>query len=260
MANKTLYVRDRDLPLWDLAQDQLGQSISALFTEFLRERVKVMNVIVHVIRSAPNSQDLAVMFLPVGPTGTSGAGSPRYVQEPDLVEFLQTSGVASSVATKIASDLKTDQSVSELTTITRRRSVMTERFQAGTQYGDWNGTAAADEFGGNIDDKFDELFEATGKVDPDKEIMIGFEFYYSEGMFLCSGYFHPLPEENDGGYYPTLNRNFQKDQINPIQVKQVRVELTLEEFFKYFKRFNVVLIKGALDIVGREYEVIESED
>jgi hypothetical protein len=259
MANKTLYVRDSDLPLWDMAQDQLGQSISALFSEFLRERVKTMNVFVHVLRSAPHSQDLAVMFSAVEPTGSGGPGSPQYVQEPKLVEFLEKSGIGSSLATKIASDLKSTQSVSELTTITRRRSAMSQRFQAGTQYGDWKGTAAADEFG-DITDKFDELFESTGKIDPDKEIMIGFEFYHSEGTFLCSGYFHPLPEENDRGYYPTVNAQLQKDQINPIQVKKVRVELTLEEFFKYFKRFNVVLLNGAMDIGGREYEVIEGKD
>ena len=134
---------------------------------------------------------------------------------------------------------------------------MSERFQAGVQYGDWKGTAAADQFG-DVTDKFDEVFEATGKVDPEKEIMIGFEFYYSEGMFQCSGYFHPVPEENDGGYYPTLDAKFQKDRVNPIQVKKVDVELTLEEFFKYFKRFNVVLVNGAMDIIGSEYEVTDA--
>ena len=136
---------------------------------------------------------------------------------------------------------------------------MSERFQARTQYEDWKGTASADEFG-DMTDKLDELFEATGKIDPAKEIMIGFEFYHGEGMFLCSGYFHPLPGENDGGYYPSLNAKFQKDQINPIQVKKVDVELTLEEFFKCFKRFNVVLLNGAMEIVGREYEVVQGED
>ncbi len=136
---------------------------------------------------------------------------------------------------------------------------MSERFQAGTQYGDWKGTAAADQFG-DATDKLDELFEATGKVDPDKEIMIGFEFYHSQGFFFCSGYFHALPEEKDGGYYPGLNATFQKNPIKPIQVKKVRVELTLEEFFKYFKRFDVVLLRGGIDIIGREYEEIEGED
>lgn len=47
MPNKTLYVRESDLPLWDLAQAKLGQNISALFAEFLREKVQTMNAYVH---------------------------------------------------------------------------------------------------------------------------------------------------------------------------------------------------------------------
>jgi hypothetical protein len=38
------------------------------------------------------------------------------------------------------------------------------------------------------------------------------------------------------------------------------VEIILEQFFKYFKRFNVVLVDNALDITGREYEIAEVED
>lgn len=39
MPNKTLYVKDSDLPLFERAQQQLGDSISSMFAEFLRERV-----------------------------------------------------------------------------------------------------------------------------------------------------------------------------------------------------------------------------
>jgi hypothetical protein len=130
------------------------------------------------------------------------------------------------------------------------------RFQAGTQYGDWHGTAAADEPGA-ADDSFDKLFEATGKVDTEKEIMIGFEFYAGEGHFFLGGYFHARPDHIGAGYYPTLNEKFQKNPAAPIRVKRVSVDITLEEFFKHFKRFNVVLVDDALDIIGREYEVIE---
>jgi len=258
MANKTLYVRDTDLALWETAQLQLGQSVSALFSEFLRERVKISNVFVHVLRSAPSSQDLAVIFAPVVATGSGGSASPHYVEEPNLIGYLEKCGVIRSVANKIALELKSSQSVSELTTITKRRSAMSERFEASTQYGDWKGTAAADEFG-DATDKLGELFEATGEIDPDKEIMIGFDFYYSEGMFLCWGYFHDLPGKNERGWYPSLNTQFQKDQMNPIRVKKVSVELTLEEFFRCFKRFHVVLLNGALDLARREYQVAERE-
>ena len=134
---------------------------------------------------------------------------------------------------------------------------MSEIFQAGTQYGDWKGTAAADEYG--ADNAFDELFEATGKVNPEKEILIGFEFSNYEGSIFLAGYFHRKPAENALGWYPTLNNEFQR-QTGPIKVKRVRVEITLEQFFKCFKRFNVMLADKALDITGREYEVTEGDD
>jgi hypothetical protein len=39
MPNKTIYVKDTDLPLLQQAQAQLGDSVSSMFAEFLRERV-----------------------------------------------------------------------------------------------------------------------------------------------------------------------------------------------------------------------------
>jgi len=39
MPNKTIYVKDSDMPLLEQAQEQLGESVSSMFAEFLRERV-----------------------------------------------------------------------------------------------------------------------------------------------------------------------------------------------------------------------------
>lgn len=39
MPAKTIYVKDSDLPLFEQAQQHLGDSISSMFAEFLRERV-----------------------------------------------------------------------------------------------------------------------------------------------------------------------------------------------------------------------------
>jgi hypothetical protein len=39
MPNKTIYVKDADVQLLEQAQEQLGESISSMFAEFLRERV-----------------------------------------------------------------------------------------------------------------------------------------------------------------------------------------------------------------------------
>jgi hypothetical protein len=39
MPNKTIYVKDTDLALLEQAQEQLGESVSSMFAEFLRDRV-----------------------------------------------------------------------------------------------------------------------------------------------------------------------------------------------------------------------------
>ncbi|HEV3331609.1 MAG TPA: hypothetical protein VG096_11545 [Bryobacteraceae bacterium] len=42
MPNKTIYVRDADVPLLERASEELGESISALFASFLRDRVATL--------------------------------------------------------------------------------------------------------------------------------------------------------------------------------------------------------------------------
>lgn len=39
MANKTLYIKESDLPLWERAQKELGESISAVFIDCLKQRL-----------------------------------------------------------------------------------------------------------------------------------------------------------------------------------------------------------------------------
>ena len=119
MPNKTIYVREDDLPLWEEAQKELGESISALFAEFLRKRINKMNVFVHVLHATPSGakskEDFTVLFAPAGPTGTGGAMRPHYVRGgKKLVEFLVESGLTQEAASKIESDLKEENSVSEL--------------------------------------------------------------------------------------------------------------------------------------------------
>ncbi len=42
MPNKTIYVREADVPLLEMAANELGESISALFASFLHDRVARM--------------------------------------------------------------------------------------------------------------------------------------------------------------------------------------------------------------------------
>jgi iron uptake system EfeUOB component EfeO/EfeM len=39
MPNKTIYVKDADLPLFEQAHELLGESVSSMFADFLKERI-----------------------------------------------------------------------------------------------------------------------------------------------------------------------------------------------------------------------------
>jgi hypothetical protein len=61
MPNKTIYVKDTDLPLLDQAQEQFGESVSSMFAEFLRERVAKLspeeNRIIELINQITNTRE-----------------------------------------------------------------------------------------------------------------------------------------------------------------------------------------------------------
>ena len=87
MPNKTIYVREEDLEIWDAAQKQLGLGISKLFAQFLREEakkiMKPVDTIVNVAQFAPGvgsgSTCFAVTAAPVGPNSSGGAVKLRQV-------------------------------------------------------------------------------------------------------------------------------------------------------------------------------------
>ena len=52
MPNKTIYVSKANLPLWRLAKKQSKQSISSLFSKFLRKRFRVKGCVNGVTQEA----------------------------------------------------------------------------------------------------------------------------------------------------------------------------------------------------------------
>jgi hypothetical protein len=40
LPNKTIYVKDSDLPVWERAQEELGESVSSVFIDYLKERLE----------------------------------------------------------------------------------------------------------------------------------------------------------------------------------------------------------------------------
>jgi hypothetical protein len=71
--------------------------------------------------------------------------------------------------------------------LSKKGSGSMQFFRAGAQYGDCKGTASADENAPS--DAFKELFETAGKIDPEKEILIAFEFFYIESNVYITGIF-----------------------------------------------------------------------
>jgi hypothetical protein len=84
-------------------------------------------------------------------------------------------------------------------------------FEAQTQYKDWKGTAAAEEYGaGGV--SFEQVLEATGTVEKEKEFLIGFEFHAGEDSFVLYAYYHPKSQvPGTGGTIPTLDLQFKRD-------------------------------------------------
>ncbi|MFH3547605.1 hypothetical protein [Klebsiella aerogenes] len=97
-----------------------------------------------------------------------------------------------------------------------------EHFKASTQYNDYKGTVAADRAD---QDSFSDFLRAKGILKND-EIVKGISFYSEENYFDVEAYV----TDNQHG------------------LRRERVAITLEEFFKTFKRFSIKLSRdGELD-------------
>jgi len=85
--------------------------------EALREKLTMIDAFVHIVHSTRPAQtgepSFAVMFAPVGPTGSGGAMKPHYVSGwAQLVGFLRDVGFTEEAACGIESDLRKQPSVS----------------------------------------------------------------------------------------------------------------------------------------------------
>jgi hypothetical protein len=132
-----------------------------------------------------------------------------------------------------------------------------DTFKAGTQYGDWEGTAAAD----NADRNTIELFlEKKGLATPE-EFLLGLSLYAHEHSDSISVHAFFFVGENDEEVKSAKSVEEVKSALDklddPIPVREVQIDLTVKEFLEVFKRFNVFLTWHGLGITGREYEPAE---
>ncbi|PKQ47921.1 hypothetical protein CXH12_19155 [Citrobacter portucalensis] len=104
-----------------------------------------------------------------------------------------------------------------------------KHFKAAAQYDDWKGSVAAD---GADQNDFSEFLRVKGILKQD-EIVKGISFYSAEHFFDVEAY---VTDKQHG-------------------LRRERVEMTLEEFFKTFKRFSIKISrKGEFDDQDIEFK------
>lgn len=119
-----------------------------------------------------------------------------------------------------------------------------EFFRASTQYGDWEGTAAADD---STPHGLREYLTENGLMTAD-EFLIAANLFASEGFTSIRAFV--VPGENFQKVKESLS-----SAGNPITVREVGLDLTKEEFFDLFKRLDILLTWHGLELKGREYFV-----
>lgn len=127
----------------------------------------------------------------------------------------------------------------------------TDTFRASVKYGDWKGTAAADDAGGECD--LASFLESKGLYDSESEFLLAVELDISENHrgIAEAPIINALIIEWPGNHDSLIAHL--KKQTDPISVRRVPVELTTEEFIGVFKRISVVLLGRDLGLDGREY-------
>lgn len=132
-------------------------------------------------------------------------------------------------------------------------------FEASVQYGDWEGTAQAD----NADKReIHEYLKEKGLMKA-SEFLLGIDFFMSGEMGDDRKLDPPIVRcsflEQRGPDFESVQATLRSIQ-DPIPVRVRDVELTLADFFRLFKRFNVVLTWRDLSLGGREYREIQGGD
>jgi hypothetical protein len=118
-----------------------------------------------------------------------------------------------------------------------------QHFKASTQYGDWEGTAAAD---GNNEWSVEEYLDNKGLMNPNESV-ISVSLSVLEGSVYVRAF---LFQGKDSDSIKQVLANIS----GPIPVREVPLEMTLEEFARLFKRFSVSLTYDSLHIDGRAYQ------
>ena len=124
-----------------------------------------------------------------------------------------------------------------------------ESFKASTQYGDWEGTAAADGQPHSLEEYLTE-----------KGLMKEHEFLLAATLYVGDQAFDS-PQIRAFIYEKGADYESAKAEIDsikgPIPVREIELKMKVKEFIDLFKRFDVMLTWHGLDLAGRKYSVRE---
>lgn len=121
------------------------------------------------------------------------------------------------------------------------------KFSANVQYDDWKGTAAAD----SADRRALGDYLRNAGLIKDGEFLVGFEAYIGEMAGEDDPYFSARAFVMEAGEYETGAQKAATEDPLPVHVRPL--EIGLLDFFKLFKRFDIVLTLKGFDLTGREY-------
>lgn len=128
-------------------------------------------------------------------------------------------------------------------------------FRASVQYGDWQGTAAAD----NVD------FMAFYKLLLGKRLITETDFLIGIHVWIGENHEGRVQPPYITAYLLEGIDNYESAEAalhampDPLDLKRVRINLTLNEFIGLFKRFSIAISPRGLDITGHEILPREEE-
>ncbi|MBS7546277.1 hypothetical protein [Ancylobacter oerskovii] len=126
---------------------------------------------------------------------------------------------------------------------------MPEALKAGVQYGDWDGTVAADN--GDQGGIHDHLREKGLLRDDEALLAIRFHSGSTDGIPWVDALV--LRAAGFDGAKQILQ------QTDTPTLYQRKFEPTLQEFFSLFKRFNIVLTISGQNLSGREFDIVQED-
>jgi hypothetical protein len=126
-------------------------------------------------------------------------------------------------------------------------------FKASVQYGDFKGTAAADNADGEHD--LNHFLKGKGLIQDD-EFLVAASMWVGESSGGKLGRSYVKAYLYDKADHDTVKAALEATE-GPIQVRAVDVEVTPEQFISFFKRLEVFLTRPSLKIDGREFTTVE---